>query len=345
MSDYGTMSPSSASVVIGGLRKSAILMLALGAEASANVLKHLDADEVERLSWEMARIREVEPSLVQVVVEEFNQRLDTDEFIERAGIEYVKDVLELAVGTEKARDILTRLGRRTNTRPFETIRTMDPAQLFQIIQGEHPQTIALVVSHLPAISAGAVLSGLPAAVQAEVATRIASMDATTPDVIHQVEQVIMDRMASVDAQDFTSVGGATALVEILNQVDRATERTILDGLESANPALADAIKEKMFVFEDITTLDNRVIQTILREVEQEDLRLSLKGVGDNVRECIFRNISTRAAETLREDLETMGAVRVRDVEAAQKKIVAIVRRLEDAGELTIRRTKEDDVIE
>jgi flagellar motor switch protein FliG len=331
--------------MISGLRKASILMLALGAEASANVMKHLDSDEVEQLSWEMARMRDVEPSLVQIVVEEFNHRLDSDQFIERAGMEYVKEVLERAVGTEKAREILNRLGRRPSMRPFETIRTMDPAQLFQIVQGEHPQTIALVVSHLPAISAAAVLSGLPPEVQAEVATRIASMDATTPDVIHHVEQVIMDRMATVETQDVTSVGGATALVEILNQVDRSTERTILDSLEAAHPALADQIKERMFVFEDIVSLDNRSIQSILRDVSQDDLKLALKGVGESVREIIFRNISERAAETLKEDIEVLGPVRVRDVEAAQKKVVAVVRRLEDAGELTLRRTKEDEIIE
>ncbi len=331
---------------IPGLRKAAVLMVALGADASANVLRLMTQDEVEQISWEIARVKEVPPPVMQMVVTELLERLDGAEYLERSGIDFVRDVLERAVGTDKAREILSRLGRRpSSNRPFEVIRTLDPTQLFQIVQGEHPQTIALIVSYLPVAAAAMVLSGLPQEVQTDVASRVANMDATTPDVVQQIETVIMERLSSVETQNVTNVGGTLALVEILNQVDRSTERTILDGLSEAHPALADAIKERMFVFEDIFQLDNRTVQAVLREVEQEDLRLALKGVGENVREIVFKNISERAAETLKEDIELMGPVRVRDVEASQKRIVAIVRRLEEAGEVTLRRSKEDELIE
>lgn len=320
-------------------------MVALGSEASAAVFHHLSEEEVEQITWEIARIRDVEPTLMESVVEEFFHRLDANDFGSRAGVDYVREVLERAVGSEKTRQLMSRLGRRPNSRPFEALRSMDASQLFQILSGEHPQTIALVLSHLPTTAAATIISDLPSHVQADVATRIACMDATSPEVIYQIEQVIMDRFSGMEAQDMTSVGGENILVEILNQVDRSTERTIFEGLSAENTSLADAIKERMFVFEDILALDNRSIQVILREVEQEDLRLALKGVSESLRDTIYRNISARAAETLREDLELTGPVRVRDVENAQKKVMAIVRRLEDAGELVIRRTKEDELID
>lgn len=327
-----------------GLRKAGVLLVAMGSDASADVLKHLEQEDVERLTWEIARIKEVPPEMVAKVVDEFRERLEGDEYIEQAGMDFVRRVLERALGSDKAKEILGRLGSRPSARPFEALRSLDPQQLLQFMQGEHPQTIALVVSHLAPFSAAAVLSGLAPDIQADVATRVAMMDATSPDVVHQVEMAILERLSTVDTQGITSVGGASALVEILNQVDRATERTILEGLSEANPALADSIKEQMFVFEDITTLDSRTIQTILREVEQEDLRLALKGVGENVREIIFKNISERAAETLKEDIELMGPTRVRDVEASQKKIVSVIRRLEEAGEVVTRRAGDDDII-
>jgi flagellar motor switch protein FliG len=340
-----TATPAAPSVpAMTGMKKASVLLIALGADASAQVMKHLSQDEVEQLTWEMARIQQVDPKSVQSVMEEFRNKLIGDDIIERAGLEYVRDVLERAVGTEKAKEILSRLGRRPSSRPFEQVRSLDPAQLLQILQSEHPQTIALVISHLSATNAAIILSGLSPVIQADVAWRVASMGATLPDIAHQVEQVIIDRLESVEAQDVTTVGGALAMVEILNHADRSTERTILEGLSASDPALADAIKEKMFVFEDILALDNRTIQIILREVSQEDLRLALKGVNESLRESVFRNVSERAAETLREDIELMGPVRVKDVEAAQKKIVSIVRQLEEAGEISVRNDKDNEII-
>lgn len=331
-------------LTISGLRKAGLLLVAMGADASADILKLLDQDEVERLTWEIARIKSIPPDTMDAVVAEFRERLGGGDLGEQAGMDFVRRVLDRALGAEKSREIMARLGTRPSQRPFEALRALDPQQVFQFIQGEHPQTIALVISHLPPAAAAAVLSGLSPNVQSDVATRVATMDATSPDVVNHVEMAIMERLSTVDPQAMTSAGGATALVDILNQVDRATERTILEGLSEADPALADTIKEQMFVFEDITTLDSRTIQTILREVEQEDLRLALKGVGESVREVIFKNISERAAETLKEDIELMGPTRVRDVEASQKKIVGVIRRLEEAGEVVTRRSGDDDII-
>lgn len=327
-----------------GRQKASVLMVALGADLSAAVLQHLDQDEVEIITGEIARMKEVDSDTMRVVVEECQQRVGSASLVEPAGLDFARRLLDQAVGSEMAGEIVGRMGHRPHLRPFDSLRSVDPQQLFQFLQSEHSQTIALVLSHLPAATSAAVLSGLPPDSQADVATRIATMDATTPEVIQQIEQVISERLSTMDSHDVTAVGGATALVEILNQVDRATERTILEGLSDVNPTLADAIKEQMFVFEDVVTLDNRTIQSILREVEQEDLRLALKGVGEAVRAVIFRNISDRASETLKEDLEVMGPVRLRDVEAAQKKIVAVIRRLEESGEVVVRRGGGDDEI-
>lgn len=327
-----------------GRRKAGVLMVALGAHVSAEVLHYLEQEEVEAVTSEIAHMKEVDPDTMRVVMAECQQRIGKTEVSERAGLDFAKRLLDHAMGEERAGEIVNRLGHRAHMRPFESLRTADPQQLHQFLQSEHPQTIALVLSHLPAAASAAVLSGLPADIQSDVATRIATMDATTPEVIQEIEQVIASRLSTMDTQDVTAVGGATALVEILNQVDRGTERTILEGLSEVNPALADAVREQMFTFEDVITLDNRTIQSILREVEQEDLRLALKGVGDSVRGVIFRNISERAAETLKEDLEVMGPVRLRDVEAAQKKIVAVIRRLEESGEVVLRRGGGDDEV-
>ena len=333
-------------VHLSGLRKAAVLMVALGTERSAEVLKYLGDDEVERITAEIAYLKEVSADLVQKVTAEFNERFNASEYVEKAGVEFARQVLIYVMGPERAREILSRLGQqRSGARPFEMLRSVDPQQLAQLLQTEHPQTIALVVSNLPTASAAAILQALPANVQHDVAQRIATMDATRPDTVAQIEHVILDRLSTAGAQDVTSAGGSSALVEILNHVDRSTERNILDGLAATNPSLADQIKEKLFLFEDIFSLDNRSIQTVLREIEQEDLRLALKGVGDSVREVVFRNISERAAQSLAEDLELMGPVRLRDVESAQRRIVAVVRRLEEAGDVVTRRGGDDEIIE
>jgi len=229
-------------------------------------------------------------------------------------------------------------------RPFDFARKADPAQLLNFIQNEHPQTIALVLSYLEPAQAGQILSSLPQEMQADIARRIALMDSTSPEVINEVEQILERKLSATVVQDYTQTGGIEAVVEVLNGVDRATERTILDALEIQDPELAEEIKKRMFVFEDIVTLDNRAIQRIIREVDNNDLMLSLKVSSDEVKEVVFRNMSTRMAETFKEEMEFMGPVRLRDVEEAQSRIVAVIRRLEEAGEIVVARGGGDDII-
>jgi flagellar motor switch protein FliG len=229
-------------------------------------------------------------------------------------------------------------------RPFDFARKADPAQILNFIQNEHPQTIALILSYLDSAQAGQILSELPQEMQADVARRIAVMDGTSPEVINEVEQILERKLSATVTQDYTHTGGIEAVVEVLNGVDRSTERTILDALEIQDPELAEEIKKRMFVFEDIVTLDNRAIQRVIRDCENEDLMLSLKVSSDEVKEIVFKNMSSRMAETFKEEMEYMGPVRLRDVEEAQSRIVAIIRRLEEAGEIVVARGGGDDII-
>lgn len=260
------------------------------------------------------------------------------------GIQYAKEVLEKALGGEKASEIIRRLTSSLQVRPFDFVRKADPAQILNFIQNEHPQTIALVLSYLDAKQSGQILSSLPQEVQADIARRIAIMDRTSPEVINEVEQVLEKKLSSTVTEDFTETGGIETVVEVLNGVDRSTERTILEALEVQDPELAEEIKKRMFVFEDIVTLDNRAIQRVIREVDNNDLMLALKVASDEVKEIVFKNMSTRMAETFKEEMNYMGPVRLRDVEEAQSRIVEVIRKLEDAGEIVIARGQGDEII-
>ncbi|MER2237427.1 MAG: flagellar motor switch protein FliG, partial [Psychrobacillus sp.] len=240
--------------------------------------------------------------------------------------------------------IINRLTSSLQVRPFDFARRAEPTQLFNFIQNEHPQTIALILSYLEPQQAGIILSSLPQEVQADIARRIATMDSTSPEVISEIESVLERKLSSTVTQDFTETGGVDAVVEVLNGVDRTTEKTILDALEIQDPELAEEIKKRMFVFEDIVTLDNRSIQRVIRDCENEDLILSMKVSSEEVKDILFRNMSTRMAETFKEEMEIMGPVRLRDVEEAQSRIVSVIRRLEDAGEIIIARGGGDDII-
>ena len=278
------------------------------------------------------------------VVEEFHQIALAQDYITQGGIGYAKTVLEKALGEEQATIILNRLTSSLQVRPFDFARKADPAQILNFIQNEHPQTIALILSYLDSQQAGQILSELPQEMQADIAKRIAVMDRTSPEIINEVEQILERKLSTTVTQDYTQTGGIEAVVEVLNGVDRSTERTILDALEIQDPELAEEIKKRMFVFEDIVTLDNRSIQRIIRECENEDLLLSLKVSSEEVKEIVYKNMSTRMVDTFKEEMEYMGPVRLRDVEEAQSRIVAIIRRLEDIGEIVIARGGGDDII-
>ncbi len=327
-----------------GRQKAAILLISLGPEVSAQVFKHLREDEIEQLTLEIANVRKVDHEEKEKVLAEFHQIAVAKEVIAQGGITYAKEILEKALGQTKAIDIINRLTANLQVRPFDFARKADPSQILNFIQNEHSQTIALVLAYLEPAQAAMILSALPQERQADVAKRIALMDSTSPEVIAQVEQVLEQKLSATVTQDYSQAGGIEAIVSVLNGVDRSTERTILDSLEIQDPELAEEIKKRMFVFEDIATLDNRSIQRVIRDVENADLQLALKVASEEVREVIFRNMSKRMAETFREEMEFMGPVRLRDVEEAQSRIVATIRRLEEAGEIIIARGGGDDII-
>jgi len=327
-----------------GRQKAAILLISLGPEVSAQIFKHLREDEIEQLTLEIANVRKVDNAERESILAEFHQICLVQEYISQGGIQYAKEILEKALGSTKAMDIINRLTATLQVRPFDFARKADPAQILNFIQNENSQTIALVLSYLQPEQASIILSSLPQDKQADVAKRIAQMDSTSPEVISQVERVLEQKLSSTVTQDYTTAGGIEAIVQILNGVDRGTERTILDSLEIQDPELAEEIKKRMFVFEDIVNIDNRSIQRIIRDIENTDLQLALKVASEEVREVIFRNMSKRMAETFREEMEYMGPVRLRDVEEAQTRIVATIRRLEEAGEVIIARGGGDDII-
>ena len=329
---------------IPGKEKVAILLVALGNEIAAEVYKRLDDATIEIVTLEIANLRKVSPEARLEVLKDAQEMLLAREYMARGGVDYARDILERALGTERAQSLLTRITASLQVRPFDFMRHTDAQQILGFIQGEHPQTIALIMAYLEPEQAASIISGLPAQLQAEVAKRIARMDRITPEVLREVERVLERKLSTVMGQDFTLAGGIDAIVGIINNADRATERNIMENLEENDPELADEIKRRLFVFEDISKMDDRSLQRVLREVEMKELSLALKGATEELREKFFKNMSKRAAEMLREDMEYMGPVRVRDVEESQQKVVNVVRALEDAGEIVISRGGEEELI-
>ncbi|HKL98512.1 MAG TPA: flagellar motor switch protein FliG [Mobilitalea sp.] len=329
---------------ITGVTKAAILLISLGPERSATIFKHLKEDEIEALTLEIANTRSISPATKDQVMDEFYEICLAQQYIAEGGIAYAKDLLEKALGVDKARDVIGKLTASLQVRPFEFVRKTDPSQLLNFIQDEHPQTIALILSYLSSSQASTIISSLTPDKQADVAKRIAQMDRTSPDVIKEVERVLERKLASLVNQDYTIVGGVDSIVEILNTVDRGTEKHIMETLEVEEPELADEIRRKMFVFEDILSLDDKSIQRVLREVDNNELAIALKGSNEEVQSVIFNNLSKRLAAMIREDMEYMGPVRLKDVEESQQRIVNIIRKLEDSSEIIISRGGGDEII-
>lgn len=329
---------------LSGREKAAILLIAIGPEKSAEIFKNLSDSEMEELTLEIANMRQIDPSVRESVLEEFYQICLAQEFVSEGGITYAKSVLEEAMGSQKALEVINKLTSSLQVKPFEFVRKVDPSQLLNFIQNEHPQTIALVLSYLPPSQSSAIISALPQDKQADVAERIAIMDSTSPEVIKEVELVLEKKFSSMATQDYASTGGIDSIVEILNSVDRGTEKYIMETLEIDNPELAEEISQKMFVFEDIISLDSVSIQRFIREVDNDDMTIALKGSTDEVKDIIISNMSSRMGEMIEEDMEFMGPVRLSDVEEAQQKIVGIIRRLEEAGEIIIARGGGDELI-
>ncbi|MBO7993656.1 flagellar motor switch protein FliG [Leptospira interrogans] len=327
-----------------GRQKAAVFLIAVGSEVSSEIFKHLREDEIEQITFEIARLDKITPEDKEKVLVEFNELMMAQEFISNGGIDFARGLLEKALGNQKAIDIINRLTSSLQVRPFDFIRRTDPQHLLNFIQNEHPQTIALILSYLDPQKASNILSNLPHTIQAEVAKRIATMDRVSPDVLREVERVLERKLSTLASEDYTSAGGIDSVVEILNLVDRGTQKTIIEALEEEDPELAEEIKKRMFVFEDIVLLDDRAIQKVMREVDNSDLAKALKSVDTEVQEKIFKNMSKRAANLLREDMDFMGPIRIKDVEDAQQKIVNIIRKLEDAGEIVVARAGEDELV-
>ena len=329
---------------LSGVQKAAILLITLGPERSAGIFKHLKEEEIEELTLEIANTRTVGPDVKEAILEEFYGVCLAQQYIAEGGINYARELLEKSLGTEKAMDVIGRLTASLQVKPFEFVRKTDATQLINFIQDEHPQTIALILSYLAPGQAAQIISGLAPDRQADVARRIAVMDRTSPDVIKEVENVLEQKLASLVNQDYTIIGGVDSVVEILNSVDRGTEKHIMESLEIEEPELADEIRKKMFVFEDILLLDDRSIQRVLRDVDNNDLGIALKAANEQVQNAIFNNLSKRLATMIKEDMEFMGPVRMKDVEEAQQKIVNIIRKLEDSGEIVISRGGGDEIV-
>ena len=327
-----------------GLQKAAILLIALVPERIALIFKHLKEEEIEDLTLEIANTRSVTPQAKEEVINEFYGVCLAQQYIAEGGISYAKELLEKALGNEKALDVIGKLTASLQVKPFEFIRKTEASQLLNFIQDEHPQTIALILSYLNPSQAALIISALPPDRQSDVAKRIAMMDRTSPDVIKEVEKILESKLSSLVNQDYTIIGGVDAVVDILNTVDRSTEKHIMETLEIDEPELADEIRKKMFVFEDILLLDDRAIQRVLRDVDNSDLAIALKGANEEVQNAIFNNLSKRLALMIREDMEFMGPVRMKDVEEAQQKIVNTIRRLEDASEIVISRGGGDEIV-
>ena len=327
-----------------GRQKAAIFLVTLGSEISSEIFKHLREDEIEALTFEIARLDTIEAVDRDAVLMEFKELMMAQDFISTGGIDYARELLEKSLGSQKAVDIINRLTSSLQVRPFDFIRRTDPAHLLNFIQQEHPQTIALILAYLEPQKASIILGSLPHEIQSDVAKRIATMDRTDPNVLREVERVLEKKLSTLSSEDYTAAGGVENIVEILNMVDRSTEKTIIESLEEEDPELAEEIKKRMFVFEDIVLLDDRAIQKVLREVDTAELAKALRGVEAEVQDKIFRNMSKRAAALLKEEMEYMGPVRLKDVEETQQKIVSIIRKLEDQGEIVVARSGEDEMV-
>jgi flagellar motor switch protein FliG len=329
---------------LSGKQKAAIFLVTLGADISAEVFKHLREDEIEAMTFEIARLENIDSEKRDMVLQEFQELMMASDFISAGGIDYARELLEKSLGTQKAVDIINRLTSSLKTRPFDFVRRTDPAHLLNFIQQEHPQTIALILAYLEPLKASQILGQLPQEKQSDVAKRIATMDRTSPEILREVERVLEKKLSSLSSEDYTAAGGVGSIVDILNLVDRTTEKIIIESLEEEDPELAEEIKKRMFVFEDIIMLDDKAVQRLMREVDTAELAKALKAVDAEVQDKIFRNMSKRAAALLKEDMDFMGPTRRKDVEESQQKIVSIIRKLEEQGEVVIARSGEEDVL-
>ena len=338
-------SPQASGETLTGQQKAALLLISLGAEVSAQVLKSMNEEEIESLTTEISRLRSIAAGTTDSVLDEFHQMLLAQEYIAQGGVEYARELLDRALGPTRSREILERLRNLIQPAAFDIIKKVDPKSLLDFIRREHPQTIALILSNMDPNQAAHILSELPGDLQSDVIMRIAIMDKTNPEVIQQIEEILESRLSNLFTQEVSVSGGVKAVAEIVNRLDRSTERELLTALQDQDGELAENIRRLMFTFEDIIRVDDRGVQRILKEIDQRDLALALKAVGPEVSGKIFKNMSERAGSLLREEIGYLGPVRLRDVEDAQRRVVEAVRRLEETGEVIIQgRGGKDDIV-
>lgn len=328
-----------------GFKKAAILMISLGTETSSQVMKHLPADVIQKVSYEIANTDVVSPEEKDQVLNDFVNTAQARQYVLDGGIDYAKNVLKQALGPQKAKeviDLLTQIQYRE--RPFNIARKADEQQLVNLLLDEHPQTIALVLCYIQPDKVARVLSEFPKELQVDVAERIGTISSTSPKIIHRIEKVMESKFSTLIENDSEKVGGVKALVDILNSASRSTEKSILGDLEKTQPTLAGEVKASLFTFEDIVTLDKMDVQKVLRDVANDVLALALKGSNDDIKNFIYENLSNRAVDNLKEELEFMGPTRLSAVEEAQQEIVGVIRKLDEAGEIYIGRGEEDAVV-
>jgi flagellar motor switch protein FliG len=328
-----------------GVRKAAVLLVQLGQEGASKVLQYMSESDVEAISAEILQLESLESGETETVMSEFRTLATARANVMRGGVEFARALLVESLGYDRAESVMNRLAASAMQMPFQFLHRADPRQLLSFISAEHPQVIAVVLAHLSSDKATLVLSGLDPEVQADVAHRIAIMDRTSPEALGRLEEVLERKMGSVlQPMDARTVGGLDPLIQIINRSDRATERLIVEGLQARDPELAEEVKSRMFMVEDIMLLEDRDVQQVLRQVEGGDLALSMKGVSDEVKEKITKNMSERAGLTLLEDIDMLGPVLLRQVEEAQQKIILVIRRLEDSGEIVLRRGNDDEYV-
>jgi len=326
-------------------KKAAAVIISLGAEAASQIYKYLREDEIEQLTLEIAVLQDLTAEQTEQYLDEFYNLCLAQKYVTEGGIEYAREILNKALGTQAANTLIERVNKTIKTRAFDFLRKADPKHLISMIQNEHPQTIALILSYLRAGQASEVLAELPRELQLDVAERIAVMDRTSPEMVKEVEKTLSKRFSSVASMDFAQIGGVKYMAEIMNSVDRGTEKYILEEMAKHDPQLAEDIRQRMFVFEDITTLEPSAIQRFLRDVDTKDLLIALKGSSEEISQAFYQNMSTRMAEMLKEDAQYLHGVRTSDVEDARQRMVAIVHKLEESGEILISRGGKDEFID
>jgi len=324
--------------------KAAILLISLGKEYSAELYKYLTDDEISDMTLSITTTRRVEPEIREQIINEFYEMCLTQKFITEGGIDYARDILEKAVGADKAEEMIRKLSSSLQVRPFDFIRRVDSNQILNVIHNEHPQTIALVLSYIEPRQSAQIIASLPSERQTEIISRVSKMGSTSPEYVKEAERILERKITSMGFTENIIVGGIDTIVEIINSLDRSSEKNILESLDVNDSELADEIRKRLFVFEDIAKLNNVTVQRVLREINNADLAVALKMAGEDVTRVIFGNISKRLQDMIKDDMEVMGPVRVRDVEEAQQRIVNVIRKLEDEGEIIVARGEGDDLI-